>query len=259
VTDRSKLGPFLKLYRQLIKQRGMSIEQLVNVVDIAANKLPHMESLYTQAKEEVDKMQRTMLQLNNSLHMLNDEIASAKALLNSYHMLCECKREQAANLNNEISRLETVISRFKNNNEEYLKIKKTVEEEVSRFLTDGKVLLQFAIASVIEAIRRNPDKYNNLLVSNTSSSSTSTPAQDLPLSHIEDYRDMILEEANRLYDELLKHFTNSIIDNGVFRIISLPSSPSNLLRLPDPCDTYRKEHRSNISLEINGEQEDFNG
>jgi hypothetical protein len=106
---------------------------------------------------------------------VNDEIASAKALLNSYHMLCERKRQESEHLNNKISRQETAISRFKNNNKEYLnKIKKTVEEEVNKLLTDGKVLLQFAVASVIEAIRRNPGKYNNLLMSNTSSSSSSS-------------------------------------------------------------------------------------
>ena len=77
-------------------------------------------------------------------------------------------------------------------------IKKKVEEEVSKFLTDSKVLLQFALASVIESIRRNPDKYNNLLASNTSRLSTSTPAQDSLLSHIEGYKDMILDESKRL-------------------------------------------------------------
>ena len=78
-------------------------------------------------------MQRTRQQLENYLHTLKEEIASAKALLNSYHMLCEHKRQESENLNNEISRLETLVSRFKRNDEEYLKIKKTVEEEVSSF------------------------------------------------------------------------------------------------------------------------------
>ena len=165
-----KLGPFLKLYR-LIEKRGMNIEQVVNAVDIAIHKLPYMESLYKQLKDEVDKMQRTRQQLENYLHTLKEEIASAKALLNSYHMLCERKRQEFENINSEVSRIVTLVSRFKSNNEEYLKIKKTVEEKVSKFLTDGKVILQFALASVIEAIRRNPDKYNNLLFSNTSSSS----------------------------------------------------------------------------------------
>jgi hypothetical protein len=65
-----------------------------------------------------------------------------------------------------------------------------VEEEVSKFLADGKVLLQFALASIIEAIRRNPDKYNNLLAQDTSS--TAIPAQQSTSWHIERYKDMIL-------------------------------------------------------------------
>ena len=105
-----------------------------------------------------------------------------------------------------------------------------MEEEVSKFLTDGKVLLQFALASIIEAIRRNPGKFNNLLVRNTSALSISTPGQDSLPSHIEGYKNMILDEANKLNDKLLKHFTNSIMDNAV----KLKSSSSQL-KLPCAC------------------------
>ena len=53
-------------------------------------------------------------------------------------------------------------------------------------------------------------------------STTRMPAQhSLPQLHIEDYKNMILEEANRLYDRLLKHFTESIMDNAAFKIMSL--------------------------------------
>jgi archaellum component FlaC len=211
-----KLWPFLKLYR-LMKEKGMNIEQVVNAVDIAIHKLPYMEGLYKQLKDEVDKMQRTRQQLENYLHKLKEEIASAKSLLNSYHTLCERKRQELENINSEVSRIVTLVNRFKNNNEEYPKIENIVEEKVKSVLTDNKQILQFALASVIEAIRRNPDKYNSLIFNDTSASSTLTsiPAQGSILSHIEDYRDMILEEAKRLYDSLLHHFTNSIMDNTV--------------------------------------------
>ena len=112
--------------------------------------------------------------------------------------MCERKRQETEHLNNEISRLESLVSRFNNNNEEYLKIRKTVEEQVSRFLTDSKVLLPFALASLIEAIRRNSDKYNTLLVSNMSASSIL--GQDSLPTHIDGYKDMILEVADKLYD-----------------------------------------------------------
>jgi hypothetical protein len=231
-----KLGIFLKLYKQLIKKKGMTIEQIGNVVDTDINRLPHMETLYEQVKDEVDKMQHTIQRLENYSHTLNDEIASAKALLSSYHTLCDRKRQESEHLNNDISRLENIISQFKNNNEEYLKIKKGVEEEVRIVLTDSKVLLQFALASIIEAIRRNYDKYNNSLVYNISSS---IPAQQSPLLDIEGYKDMILEEANRLYDKLLKHFINSIMDNAAaFKRVSLQS---NLSSQPNKSNTYTIE------------------
>jgi hypothetical protein len=104
-------------------------------------------------------MQRTRQQLENYLHTLKEEIASAKSLLNSYHTLCERKRQELENINSETSRIVT-LNRFKSNNEEYLKIEKTVEEKVKSVLIDNKQLLQFALASIIESLRRNPDKYN---------------------------------------------------------------------------------------------------
>jgi hypothetical protein len=51
----------------------MSIENGVNTIDIDIHKLPYMESLYKQAKDEVDKMQRTRQETENYLHNLNDE------------------------------------------------------------------------------------------------------------------------------------------------------------------------------------------
>jgi hypothetical protein len=168
----------------------------------------------------------------NYMHRLNDEIASTKALLNSYHVLCERKRQEAENLNNEISRLEVLVSRFKSNNEEYRKIKQRMEEEFRSVLTDGKVLLQFALASIIEAFRRSPDKYNNILFSNISSSTTTLTQEPLPL-HNEDYKNTILDEAKRLYDRLLKYFTDSIMDNAV----GISSSSSTYPNSFDQNDT----------------------
>ena len=118
-----------------------------------------------------------------------------------------------------------------------------MEEEVRSVLIDGKVLLQFALASIIEALRRNLGKYNNLLVGNTESS-TSTPAQDLLLSHIEDYKDMILDESKRLYERLLIHLTNSIIDNTVG-----DSSLSNSSWLPSSTFNFGPFYE-NASYEI---------
>lgn len=93
----------------------MNIEQVVNAVDIDIDKLAYMESLYRQAKDEVNKMQLTRQETENYLHTLNDEIASSKELLQSYRISCQRKRQESEKLNDEISRVETLMSRFKNN------------------------------------------------------------------------------------------------------------------------------------------------
>jgi hypothetical protein len=63
--------PLWKLYQELIEKRGMSIEQVVNVVEIAIHKLPHMETLYRQIKDKVDKLQYTRQSLANDIEDSN--------------------------------------------------------------------------------------------------------------------------------------------------------------------------------------------
>jgi len=40
-----------------MKEKDMSMEQVVNAVEIAIHKLPYMENLYGQVKDEVNKLQ----------------------------------------------------------------------------------------------------------------------------------------------------------------------------------------------------------
>jgi hypothetical protein len=52
---------------------------------------------------------------------------------------------------------------------------------------------------------------------------------------------MILDEANRLYDRLLHHFTNSIIDNAAgASSLSDPKLSSMFSRPSNQGDTYRR-------------------
>ena len=212
------IGYFVKLCKLEIKG-GYTKEQVVKILKLVdednAFGLSHIEK---RRKWHIDEIHEFDMQIEKSkkhLHSVNYEIESAKALLNSYHILCERKRQELENINSEASRIVTLVNRFKNNNEEYLKIEKTVEEKVKGVLTDNKQILQFALASIIEALIRNLDNYNNLLVCNASSSSSAIPNQQLPSWPIEGYKDMILDESKELYEKLLKHFTNSIMDNTV--------------------------------------------
>ena len=69
------IWPLWKLYQQLVKKRGMSKEQVVNIVEIAIYKLPHMETLYKQLKDEVDKLQYIRQGLLNDIAALKYKIS----------------------------------------------------------------------------------------------------------------------------------------------------------------------------------------
>jgi hypothetical protein len=251
---------FVEFYNRA-KERGMGRMHMVKALAIADKELPYLEEKCELLKVENNDLESKKRQLKNELHNLNDEIASSKELLKSYTSSCERKRQESESLNNEISRLEAVVTRFKSNNEEYLKIKSTVEDILKNVLTDGKVLLHKAVFSIIETLRNENNTTKNHLISFLAKdaitvshyrdykyvSSTSIPSSSSGehklAQYIEDYKDTILEEAEKLYNRMIKDLTDTIIDNTAFKMMSSPV-PSDLptrLRLHIQRYTYTKE------------------
>jgi hypothetical protein len=56
----------------------MSIEQVVNVVDIDIHKLPYMENLYKQLKDEVNKLQYTRQVLVSDIETRKNKISNIR-------------------------------------------------------------------------------------------------------------------------------------------------------------------------------------
>lgn len=75
-------------------------------------------------------------------------------------------QEEEANikrLQGERIRLRRLVKLFKDNDEEYLKIKKTVEGEISSALLDGKGLLKLAFDSLMISVRKDPKRCSALI------------------------------------------------------------------------------------------------
>ena len=244
-----KIWALWKLYKELIKKRRMTIEQVGNVVDIAIHKLPHMETLYIQAKEEAEKMQRTLQRLENYSHTLNDEIASAKTLLNSYHLLCERKRKEAENLNNELSRLEALVSHFKIKDEGYSNLKQIVKENVKVVLSEKRVLISISFAAVIQTLKDNPQMAK--LIQNISCANNGEQHKDNHINitqYFESNKDHILNLGEKNYENLVEAFTKNAIDiaasasSSINSTLSLPQSSSSAFpSLSNQSDTHRIE------------------
>jgi hypothetical protein len=217
------IEPFLKLYR-LSKAKDMSVKQVVNLLTIANNDLPAIEERFKTLRNDISMLQFQKRIDERNLYQLNNKIASTIRLLNSFRMSCKRERREIGNLYNEKARIENLVTQFKNNNKEYSKIKQAAEEKVNDVLTNGKLILKFATASVIESSRRNSELYNFISYS-TSVETTSTttygsnypslmlsgrqPHQQQSFNDI--YAAFILEEAEKLYNQLMIELTNRVI------------------------------------------------
>jgi hypothetical protein len=128
-------APFLKLYK-LAKAKGMGVKQVVNLLTIANNDLPALEKRFKRLRNDISALQFQKRIDKRNLYQLNNQIATTTRLLNSYRISCIRERREIENLYNEKIRLETIVTEFKNNNEEYLnKIKQAAEETVKSVLS----------------------------------------------------------------------------------------------------------------------------
>lgn len=220
--------PLVKLFRR-IKAAGIGIETASNLIKKANYDLPAIEQEYKKIKIEVDSLEFKKSKKYRTLHNIEDQITVAIRLLKSLHMSCQEETAKIDQLEWERIKLRRLVKHFKDNDEEYLKIKKTVEQEVTRLLLDGRDLLRLAFHSLMELIRKEPDKYSSLIYCNSASSITSygtvlsggpyTYGQQLQYpsydSFFEAYKTTLLNEAEKLYKKLVREMTNGIISNYV--------------------------------------------
>jgi queuine/archaeosine tRNA-ribosyltransferase len=104
----------------------MSIEQVVNVVEIAIHKLPYMESLYKQAKDEAEKMQRTIQRLANDIEARKNKISILDKIAFSIEQGSKTTEQRVQELTSQKDILERLIANI-SNGEGYSKLKQVVK------------------------------------------------------------------------------------------------------------------------------------
>src|SRR5215216_3269104 len=229
------IEPFLKLHK-LSKAKGMSVKQVVNLLQIANNDLPTVEKQFKRLGNEINMLQFQKRIDERSLYQLNNQIASTTKLLNSFSISCIRERREIEKLYNEKTRIENLVTHFKNNNKKYLKIKQEAEENVKSVLRNGKLLLKFATLPVIESLRTNPELCNFIIYDNSNNTPISYGSnypslmlsgrqQQQQQSFNDSYIGLILEEAEKLYNKLRTELTNRVMAAATaIRASSLPSS-----------------------------------
>jgi hypothetical protein len=145
IKTNGKIWPLWKLYKQLIKQKGMSIEQVANVVHIAIHRLPYTEALYKQVTHEVDKLQRTREGLINHIEALKYKLSILhKAALSSEEERKKIE-QQLQELTIHKERIEKWIANVSNNDE----LKQLVKENVKAALSENKQVISIVFTAIL--------------------------------------------------------------------------------------------------------------
>ena len=140
------------------EKRRMSIEQIVNALDIAIHKLPYMENLYQQAKDQAEKMQRTIQQLANDVAALERKLLLLDKIVFSSEQECKRAEQQVQELADKKDRIEKLIATMlSDENEDYTKLKAIVKENVKAILSDNKIVISTAFASLVQTLQNDPE------------------------------------------------------------------------------------------------------
>jgi hypothetical protein len=249
--------PFLKLYRSS-RAAGMSEQHVVNLLRIANDNLPAIEYKYNRLEQEVNSLQVRKLNSNSTLQDLKNQISTLRKTLGFCDLTHKEQIEKIAGLQAKKIALEDLVKRFENNNEEYLKINQTVKDKVSSILSDGKGLLRLALYSLMESIRNEPIKYSPLICYYNNNNNFSLPGSThYPASYMygggeqrqqsissqdyftEHFTAMLLNEAEKLYNKLVKEITKGITYDPAFSSSTSSSSPPVLSSSSDVRTTTK--------------------
>jgi len=196
-----EIGPdvvhFLELYK-LSKDVHMKPEHVINLLQISNENLPLFEQKYRKLRKEIDLLE---FQKQKSID-LGNQVGELTKVLEKY-------KKEIKNLQKEKIRLEILMS-----NGRYEKVRQIAEKEVNNSLSERRDLLKLAVASVLESIRQDPDKYNFLINSNqyyVGSYAASHP-------YIDAYRIMILDESQKLFELMARDLTGGIIHESTLTI-----------------------------------------
>jgi chromosome segregation ATPase len=141
-----------------MKAAGIGVEQAIHLTKIANNDLPALEQKYQKLKRDVNLLESRKLEECRTLNDLQDQIDGLERMLKWLKTSCQEEEAKINQLESEEIRLKRLVKRFKNNNEEYLKIKKIVQQQVTNILFDSKRLLHLSLFSLMESMRTDPQK-----------------------------------------------------------------------------------------------------
>ena len=229
---KGNIDPFVKLYR-LCEIEGMGPQDVIKLLDTANNKngrgLKAIENRCQSLKEEINSLELVRLDLNRELRNLQDQIKALTRVVNSLQLDSKEEQRKLIWLLEEKKALQNLVEHIKNNDKEYEKIKHTLEEKANDFLSDKRALLKLALTSLIRTIQSDPEKFN-YIVNGMSTTAAATARSSISgqfyyllpqkqKNEIDEmYKRLLIDEAEKIYQELLNYLTDSTMVEAAFSV-----------------------------------------
>ena len=191
----------------------MSIEQVVHAVDTAIHKLPYMENLYLQAKDEAEKMQCTRQGLANDITTQEHKISTLDKTAFSYEQECKRTEQEVRGLTAQKDRLEKQIANI-SNGEGYSNLKQIVKENVKVVLSENKKLISISSVALIQTLKDDPEMIK--LIYNIPRANDGEQHEDPNniIQYLEFNKDNLLDLAEKYYENLVEALTNDSISSA---------------------------------------------
>src|SRR5215467_2681205 len=150
------------------KEAKMGIPQVINLLRIANDYLPSVQHKYNQLQNENNILNSVITDKSVELQNLNVQIKNKEEVLRAIKSESVAEDALLQGLRQQLARLGEFVYNYKNNNEEYVKVIKSMENKISDLLSNKKMFLKIAIISVIKAMRNDPEEYSALVYHNNS-------------------------------------------------------------------------------------------
>jgi hypothetical protein len=245
-----KLWIVLKLYKELIKKKSMNIEQAANAADTDINKLPYMESLYRQAKDEAEKMQRTIQGLANEVEARKNKISLLDQTAFPIELDCRRKEQQVQELGHKKDRMENLITNILNG-EAYSKLKQIIKEDVKVLLSENRKLISISFVALMLTLKNDPQMVNVLYKIDTANDGEQHKDDNSNnmTKYLESNKATIVDLAEKNYENPVEALTNNAISSAAASslnpTLSLSQSSSTFSNPFDQIDTYRIKEPEN--------------